>query len=106
MKTEEIKALSNVELKDKIKSTQSEYEKLRFDHSISPISNPHTIREMRRLIARLQTETSLRNKQIIVDKVHSGTLSLENHEQEGQKGLIFNIKLRKVRKFIKQQTGE
>jgi large subunit ribosomal protein L29 len=106
MTAQEIKGMSDIELKDKIKATKDEYQKLRFDHAISPISQTHTIREMRRLIARLQTEVSLRNKAIITGKVQSGTLDLTNHQHEGQKDLLTIIKLAKVRKFIKQQTGE
>ncbi len=103
MTQQEIKSMSDIELKDKIKSLRSEYERMVFEHAISPIAQSHLIRQTRRLIARLQTEVSARNKAIIVSKVKSGQLTLENHTEEGQKGLLVNIKLSKVRKFIKQQ---
>ncbi len=44
------------ELQQKLGSEREAYDKLKFAHAISPIENPMKIREVRKLIARLETE--------------------------------------------------
>ena len=61
MKTAEIKNLSAADLQAKLAEIQAEYTKLKLAHKISPIENPIQIRDLRRTIARLNTE--LTNKQ-------------------------------------------
>ncbi len=56
MKNSEIRALSVAELQQKLGSEREAYDKLKFAHAISPIENPMKIREVRKLIARLETE--------------------------------------------------
>jgi large subunit ribosomal protein L29 len=62
MKNSDIKALSVVELKEKILSEQEALQKIRFAHQVSSIENPMKIGETRRVIARLKTE--LRAKEL------------------------------------------
>jgi large subunit ribosomal protein L29 len=62
MKNSEIKALSAVELKEKIASEREALRKAQFAHQISSIENPMKLRESRKLIARLNTE--LRAKEL------------------------------------------
>lgn len=62
MKYEDIKALSDQELKDKLAVEKDMLQKLRFAHSISPIENPLKIRHSRKLIARLMTEINRREQ--------------------------------------------
>lgn len=62
MKNTDIKALSDVELKEKIASEEEALRKLKFAHQVSAIENPMKIKETRRLLARLKTEQ--RAKQI------------------------------------------
>lgn len=64
MKNEEIRELNLEELSDRIKTEKELLQRLRFAHAISPIENPMKIRAARRLIARLQTELSVRKKDI------------------------------------------
>lgn len=61
MKKAEIKNLSVEELKNQLAETKANYNKVKLAHRISPIENPIQIRDLRRTIARLQTE--LTNKQ-------------------------------------------
>ena len=61
MKNADIKNLSAEELKSQLAEAQANYTKMRLAHQISPIENPIQIRDLRRNIARLQTE--LTNKQ-------------------------------------------
>jgi large subunit ribosomal protein L29 len=62
MKNKDITSLSTSELVAKVKEEQVGYEKLKFNHAISPIENPLKIRSTRRMVARLNTELSKRNK--------------------------------------------
>ena len=60
METEEIKKLSDAELKEKIQGEKTMLTKLKLQHSVSPIENPMRIRAQRKLMARLLTEASVR----------------------------------------------
>ncbi|ADQ82058.1 50S ribosomal protein L29 [Riemerella anatipestifer] len=61
MKKAEIKNLSVEDLKSKLVEVKATYGKLKLAHRISPIENPIQIRDLRKTIARLETE--LTNKQ-------------------------------------------
>ncbi len=62
MENKDIIALSAQELKDKIKEEKAGLNKLTMNHAISPIENPITIRSARKLIARLSTELTKKEK--------------------------------------------
>ena len=62
MKNPEIKALSLEEIKERIVTEKENLQKLEFAHAISPIENPMKIRHTRRLIAKLNTEFSAKEK--------------------------------------------
>jgi len=63
MKNTDIKALSLVELKEKIVSETETLRKMKFAHQVSAIENPMKMKENRKLIARLKTElTAKENK--------------------------------------------
>ena len=62
MKNTEIKALSESELQERIKTEQDSLTKLKFSHAVSPIENPSRIKTARKLVARLKTE--LRAKEL------------------------------------------
>lgn len=57
----EIKNLSAADIQAKLAEVKAEYQKLTLAHRISPIENPIQIRDLRKTIARLNTE--LTNKQ-------------------------------------------
>lgn len=61
MKNTEIKNLSAADIQNKLTEAKAEYTKLKLAHKISPIENPIQIKDLRRAIARLNTE--LTNKQ-------------------------------------------
>ena len=61
MKNAEIKNLSATDLQAKLAETKAQYQKMVLAHKISPIENPIQIRDLRKTIARLNTE--LTNKQ-------------------------------------------
>ncbi len=62
MKNTDIVALSTSELLDKIVEEKSSLNKLKLNHSISPLENPIKIRDTRKTVARLATELTKRNK--------------------------------------------
>ncbi len=61
MKNADIKNLSAGDLQNKLAEAKAEYTKLKLAHKISPVENPIQIRDLRKTIARLNTE--LTNKQ-------------------------------------------
>ncbi|MDD4992469.1 MAG: 50S ribosomal protein L29 [Paludibacter sp.] len=62
MKTREIKELNNKEIQERMEVETSHLDRLKLNHSISPLDNPLQIKEVRRTIARLATE--LRQREI------------------------------------------
>ena len=62
MKTREIKELNNKEIQERMDAVVSRLDRLKLNHSISPLDNPLQIKEVRRTIARLATE--LRQREI------------------------------------------
>lgn len=61
MNKADIKNLGLEDLKAKLAEVKAEYNKLKLAHKISPVENPIQIRDLRKTIARLNTE--LTNKQ-------------------------------------------
>lgn len=56
MKAAEIKEITNKELQEKISDEQAKLQRLKINHAITPLDNPITIKDSRRLIAKLKTE--------------------------------------------------
>ena len=56
----ELKEFSDQDLVNEIAETQTQLQKLEFDHAIKGLDNPLVLREVRRDIARLKTEVSRR----------------------------------------------
>ncbi len=62
MNTAEIRELSNKELIERIEDEKAQLVKMRLNHAVSPLENPMKIREARKVIAKLLTELTKRNK--------------------------------------------
>ena len=62
MKNAEIKGLTLIELNEKIGSEKETMRKMKFAHQVSAIENPMKIRETRKLIARLKTELTAKER--------------------------------------------
>ncbi|MRI62910.1 50S ribosomal protein L29 [Ornithobacterium rhinotracheale] len=56
MKASDIKELTVEELRDKIAEEKANYDLLKISHGMSPIENPIQLRNLRKMIARLNTE--------------------------------------------------
>ncbi len=60
MNNSEIKSLSINELQERVISEKENLQKLKFAHAISPIENPMKISLAKRLIARMNTELTIK----------------------------------------------
>jgi large subunit ribosomal protein L29 len=75
MKNEEIKQLSNEQIKEAIASNEDKLLKLRFAHAITPLQNPMQIKATRKEIARLHTELHARTLSIVSEKIQAGEIT-------------------------------
>ena len=62
MKQEVIKELSTADIIDRLEEEKKHLIRLRINHAVSPLDNPHQISENKKTIARLVTE--LRRREI------------------------------------------
>ena len=62
MKKADIKNLSAGDIQNKLAEVKADFNKLKLFHAISPIENPIQIRDMRKTIARLETELTLKQQ--------------------------------------------
>ena len=60
MKASEIRELSVNELNEKLKDLKAELFNLRFQHTINQLDNPMRLKEVKKDIARIQTEMRAR----------------------------------------------
>ena len=63
MKQEEISKLSVEDLKKRLATTSENLAKMKIGHAVTPLENPIQIRDIRRTIARLNTELQKRENQ-------------------------------------------
>ncbi|NNE25939.1 MAG: 50S ribosomal protein L29 [Saprospiraceae bacterium] len=56
----ELQEFTDDELKNELNETHNQYQKLQFDHTLRGLENPLALREVRRDIARLNTEARRR----------------------------------------------
>ena len=52
-----------IDLKEKLTDDKTQYSRMKFNHVVSQVENPMRIRQMRRDIARINTELTRRKKQ-------------------------------------------
>ncbi|MBD8018830.1 MULTISPECIES: 50S ribosomal protein L29 [Kaistella] len=62
MKKADIKNLSAEDIQNKLTEVKADFNKMKLAHAISPIENPIQIRDMRKTIARLETELTLKQQ--------------------------------------------
>lgn len=56
----ELQEYSDADLQSELEGTETQYQKLKFDHAVKGLDNPIALREVRRDIARLKTEARRR----------------------------------------------
>ncbi len=64
MKKEELRELSDKELRERLEVAEKEYVQEKIQHSISPLDNPAKITRDRKIIARIKTEIRARELNI------------------------------------------
>ena len=62
MKKADIKNLSAGDIQNKLAEARADFNKMKMAHSVSPIENPIQIKELRKTIARLETELTLKQQ--------------------------------------------
>lgn len=62
MKSQEIRELTDKELREELKDKKVLLTRLKLNHKVSDIENPMQIRSTRRTIARIKTEINARRK--------------------------------------------
>ena len=60
MEYQDIKNLTEKELHLNLKDERAQLQKMKFNHAVSPIENPHKIRITRRTVAKYLTEINRR----------------------------------------------
>ncbi|MBP6731751.1 MAG: 50S ribosomal protein L29 [Chitinophagales bacterium] len=63
IKHEDVQQFVTEDLVSKIATDTAELEKLQFNHAVTPLDNPLSIRAKRRDVARLKTELTKRNNE-------------------------------------------
>lgn len=61
MKQEVIKELSKADIVERLEEERKHLTRLRLNHAVSPLENPHDISANKKTIARLETELRSRN---------------------------------------------
>lgn len=65
MKQEVVKELSTADLVERLEEERKHLTRLKLNHAVSPLENPHQISDNRKTIARLETEL---RKRVIEEK--------------------------------------
>ncbi|MEY2923578.1 MAG: hypothetical protein RLZZ337_118 [Bacteroidota bacterium] len=60
MQYQDIKNMTDKELHANLKDERAQLQKLKFSHAVSPIENPHKIRQARKTVAKYLTEINSR----------------------------------------------
>ena len=66
MKKEAFNELSTADLMERIEEQRSQYVKMKLNHAVSPLDNPHKLGACRKEIARMMTE--LRKREMMESK--------------------------------------
>lgn len=80
----ELKEFSDEELKNELAETEAQYNKIRFDHVIKGLDNPIVLREVRRDIARLKTETRRRQLAAMTEEQLNNRSKIRRRRRDGR----------------------
>jgi len=67
MKQEVVKELSTADIVERLEEERKHLTRMRMNHAVSPLENPHQISDNRKTIARLETEL---RKRVIEEKTN------------------------------------
>ena len=71
-KSLELKEFTVEDLRSELAETETQYQKMKFDHATKGLDNPLALREVRRDIARLNTEIRSRELESMDEKALAG----------------------------------
>ncbi len=71
-KTLELKEFTVEDLRSELAETETQYQKMKFDHATKGLDNPLALREVRRDIARLNTEIRSRELESMGEEAIAG----------------------------------
>jgi len=77
----ELQEFKDADLLTELAETEKQYNKLKFDHAIQGLSNPLSLREVRRDIARLKTEIRKRELAAMDDKESAKRAKIVNRRR-------------------------
>ena len=78
MKFSEINDMSISDLKDRLNTSQREYNTMKFSHAVSPIENPMQIKSLRRTIAQMKTALHQKVMADLASKIKAGEINYDN----------------------------
>ncbi len=73
-----VKDMSEADLTSELEQIRAQYQKMKFEHAVKGLDNPISLREVRRDIARLETEARRRE----VEKMDEGQLAKRSKMRE------------------------
>ena len=73
-----VKDMSEADLTSELEQIRAQYQKMKFEHAVKGLDNPISLREVRRDIARLETEARRRE----VEKMDAGQLAKRSKLRE------------------------
>ena len=79
MKQEVISQLSTPEILERIEEESIQLNRLKINHTVSPLENPMKIKDYKRMIARLKTE--LRSRQLHGEDISKAIPAAANQEK-------------------------
>lgn len=80
----ELQEFSDADLKAEIENTQTQYQKLKFDHSVKGLDNPLQLREIRRDVARLLSEARRRELGEMTPEQLAGRSKIRNRRKKNK----------------------
>ena len=83
-KSLEYKDFSNEDLKNELANKESEYKQLRFDHAVTGLENPLSLKALRRDIARLNTEIRSREMAEMSEEELAGRSKIRFRRKKGK----------------------
>ena len=73
----ELQEFTDDELANELSETQTQYQKLQFDHTLKGLENPLALREVRRDVARMKTEMRKREMASMTPEQLSGSSKIK-----------------------------
>ncbi len=84
-KSLELKEFTLEDLRSELLETESQYQKMKFDHATKGLENPLALREVRRDLARINTEIRSRELESLDQKAWEGRSKIRQRRRQKSK---------------------